>query len=310
LLSKRSLNPRALTVRECAIAFNTPVCSPGIPDNEALFGFVISDGEHDVAVTMIEIASWFTVADTGQCRCGAANIPASGPSNCLGEFEMAIVITIDEILHLAPNVRSSYREAFQRGQVLFDKSGISATGLRVAHFMAQVLHESGGLTIQFENLNYSPERLPKVWPSRFRPEGPLDPIEYGHNPQKLANEVYGKRMGNVGPNDGFNYRGRGLLQLTGKDSYADATRILRHDNPAAPDFVDMPDEVISANWCLQVAVSEWVAKGCNARADQDNIKAVTRAINGGANWTCRTNRVGKKNQSGLAVNKFIYEEVL
>ena len=76
-------------------------------------------------------------------------------------------------------------------------------------------------------------------------------------------------------------RGRGLLQLTGKDSYRDATTSLRIQNPAAPDFVIAPDEVFTAQWCLAVAAAEWAAKGCNALADQDNVQRVTRAINGG-----------------------------
>jgi putative chitinase len=153
-------------------------------------------------------------------------------------------------------------------------------------------------TIQFENLNYSAERLPKVWPSRFKPKGPLSPIDYAHNPQKLANEVYGGRMSNTGPNDGFTYRGRGLLQLTGKASYQEATTILRKENPTAPDFVSSPDEVISTEWCLTIAASEWVSKGCNALADQDDIRKITRAINGGQiglaepiEWAKRTKAV-------------------
>lgn len=194
---------------------------------------------------------------------------------------MTVLVSIDQVLRLAPNARSSYREAFQNGQAILDRGAISATALRVAHFMAQVLHESGGLTVQFENLNYSPERLPKVWPTRFRPRGTLDPAEYAHNPQKLANEVYGRRIGNVDPNDGFTYRGRGLMQLTGRASYEEATRSLRQDFPAAPDFVATPDDIISSQWCLAIAASEWVRKGCNALADQDNVRAVTRAINGG-----------------------------
>jgi putative chitinase len=194
---------------------------------------------------------------------------------------MAVIVSLDQVLRLAPNARSSYREAFQNGQEILDRSGISATALRVAHFMAQILHESGGLSIQFENLNYSPERLPKVWPARFRPKGALDPAEFAHNPEKLANEVYGGRMGNAGPNDGFTYRGRGLMQLTGKASYEEATRSLRSHVSTAPDFVASPDDVISSQWCLAIAASEWVKKGCNALADQDNIRAVTRAINGG-----------------------------
>ncbi len=211
---------------------------------------------------------------------------------------MTVNVTLSQILSLAPNARSSYRDAFQSGQSVLDHYEISETPLRVVHFMAQVLHESGGLAIQFENLNYSPQRLPKVWPSRFKPRGPLNPIDYAHNPQKLANEVYGGRMGNTNSNDGFTYRGRGLLQLTGKESYQKATDNLRKKNPGAPDFVASPDEVISAEWCLVIAASEWASKGCNALADQNDIIKVTRAINGGqigiaerTEWAKRTKAV-------------------
>lgn len=211
---------------------------------------------------------------------------------------MTINVTLPQILHLAPNTQSSYREAFQNGQAVLDHYKISETRLRVAHFMTQILHETNGFTIQFENLNYSAERLPKVWPSHFKPKGPLNPIGYAHDQQKLANEVYGGRMGNTEPNDGYTYRGRGLLQLTGKASYQAATTLLRKENPAAPDLVTSPDEVSGANWCLAIAASAWVSKGCNALADQDNIRKITRAINGGLiglneriEWAKRTNAV-------------------
>jgi len=161
--------------------------------------------------------------------------------------------------------------------------------------MAQMMHESGALTIQFENLNYSPERLPKVWPSRFQPRGSLIPGDFAHNPEKLANEVYGGRMGNIAKGDGYLYRGRGLLQLTGKDSYAQATAMLRKSDQSAPDFTQTPDAVIDAEWCLEVAASEWAAKGCSQAADQDLINTVTKRINGGLvglaeriEWTKRT----------------------
>jgi len=194
---------------------------------------------------------------------------------------MPVQVTLSQIQTLAPNARSSYRDAFQKGQAVLDQYKISETPLRVAHFMAQMLHESGGLMIQFENLNYSAERLSKVWPSRFQPRGALNPIDYAHNPQKLANEVYGGRMGNNGHNDGFTYRGRGLLQITGKAGYQEATTRLSRENPTAPNFVSFPDEVISAKWCLATAASAWVSKGCNLPADQDDIKKITRLINGG-----------------------------
>ena len=194
---------------------------------------------------------------------------------------MSVQLTLGQIAQLAPNARSSYRDAFASGQNILDQFAISANPLRIAHFMAQVLHESGGLAIQFESLNYSPERLPKVWPTRFKPAGPPDPAAYAHNQQKLGNEVYGGRMGNTGSNDGFTYRGRGLLQLTGKDSYTEATVILRKTFPDTPDFAITPDAVISPEWCLKVAAAEWSSKGCNALADKDSINAVTKAINGG-----------------------------
>jgi len=211
---------------------------------------------------------------------------------------MTVEITLDQISRLTPNPRSSYREAFSSAQPVFDRYEISASPLRVAHFMAQILHESGGLAIQFENLNYSPERLAQVWPNRFKPKGPLDPAEYGHNPEKLAEEVYGGRMGNNEAGDGYKYRGRGLLQLTGKDSYQEATDILRKYNPEAPDFVADPDQAIGVSWCVEVAAAEWRSKECNELADQDLINSITRKINGGLiglaarqEWLRRTKNV-------------------
>lgn len=194
---------------------------------------------------------------------------------------MTVAITLDHISQLAPSARSSYRDAFVRANIVLARFGITDNALRVAHFMAQILHESNGFTVQYENLYYSPARLPVVWPSRFQPKGPLDPLDYAFQPENLANEVYGGRMGNDQPGDGFKYRGRGLIQLTGKDSYREATKILRQTSPQCPDFVQDPDEVIGAAWCLDVAAAEWKSKGCNELADQDQLRAITRKINGG-----------------------------
>lgn len=194
---------------------------------------------------------------------------------------MGIILDLKAVAPLVPNARSSYREAFAQGQPWLERCGIAKTPLRLAHFLAQVLHESGGLSIQFENLNYSAGRLSVVFPTRFAPKGPLDPNVYAHNPEKLANAVYGGRMGNTGANDGFTYRGRGLLQLTGKDGYQDATTWVRKIAPTAPDFVASPDEVISSQWSLAVATVVWQAKQCNERADEDNVRKVTQAVNGG-----------------------------
>ncbi|GAB3036762.1 glycoside hydrolase family 19 protein [Spirosoma pulveris] len=194
---------------------------------------------------------------------------------------MPTQVTLNQILQLAPNARSSYRNAIANGQAVLDEFKISQSNLRVAHFWAQIMHESDELTVQVENLNYSPKRLPVVWPKRFKPKGPLEPTLFAFNPQKLANEVYAGRNGNTAPTDGFTYRGRGLIQLTGKGNYKATTTLLRKTFPDAPDFVINPDGVISTDWCLKIAAAKWSSLGCNELADKDSITQVTQAINGG-----------------------------
>ena len=208
---------------------------------------------------------------------------------------MPVAVTPDQLARLAPECCSAYRDAFAVGQLVLDRHAISMTPTRVAHFMAQVLHESGALTLQYENLRYSARRLRMIWPRRFRPLGPLRPADYAWQPEKLANAVYGGRMGNDKRGDGFLYRGRGLLQLTGKDGYARATTLLQRRLPHAPDLVREPDQVVSAQWCLAVAAAQWAERGCNEAADQDDIARITFLISGGAvglgqriMWTART----------------------
>lgn len=211
---------------------------------------------------------------------------------------MSVAVTVDQLAGLAPQCHADYRAAFGGGAAVLARYAIAHTPLRMAHFMAQVLHESGALTLQYENLRYSARRLAAIWPRRFRPAGPLDPRAYANRPAKLANAVYGGRMGNMLPGDGYLYRGRGLLQLTGKDSYERATTILRATAPQAPDFTRVPDAVVSAQWCLQVAAAHWAEHGCNQAADQDDVAHVTLLINGGAIglaerilWTAKTRAV-------------------
>jgi putative chitinase len=196
---------------------------------------------------------------------------------------MTVSVTLDQLARLAPRMQPRYRTAFGSGQAVLDRWEITATPQRVANFLAQVLHESQALTVEYENLDYSAGRLGSVWPARFKPHGPLNPAAYAHNPRKLANLVYGNRMGNAGPEDGHLFRGRGLLQLTGRASYADATRALRTVLPDSPDFVAHPDAVLDPRWCLQVAASTWQHKGCNELADAGDLSGLTRRINGAGN---------------------------
>ncbi len=201
---------------------------------------------------------------------------------------MSVHVTVEQVAQLAPHMRPGYREALRDGQPVFDQWGISASPRRVAHFLAQVLHESQALTVEYENLQYSAARLVQVWPSRFRPHGPLDPVAYARDPRKLADLVYGGRMGNVQPGDGYAYRGRGMLQMTGRAGYARATALLRADaagDPARdhPDFVADPDAIVDPRWSLQAAAATWHDKGCNELADRDDLDELTRRINGADN---------------------------
>jgi putative chitinase len=180
--------------------------------------------------------------------------------------------TLAQLLHLAPNAREAYREAFARVDVLRDAGLLEPQ--RLAHFLAQVCHETGGLRILVENLHYTTAaRLVQVWPRRFLTRAAALP--YVGKPEALAEHVYGGRMGNDAPGDGWRYRGRGLLQLTGRDAYA----LIGTD--VGVDLVAHPEQVVSAEHALAVAVALWKWKRCDAPADADDIVKVTRLINGG-----------------------------
>jgi putative chitinase len=187
-----------------------------------------------------------------------------------------VTITAEQLDSLAPQAKAFYRDAFLNGADMLAKYGINETPLRLAHFMAQVLHESGALTITEESLFYThAERIRDVWPTRFKSVSDAEP--YTKNPEKLANFVYGNRkdIGNDQPGDGFRFIGRGLIQITGRDSYS------RFGQKLGADLVTEPKLAFSAQWCLPLAAEEWTEKGCNALADADDVKGVTKRINGG-----------------------------
>jgi putative chitinase len=158
----------------------------------------------------------------------------------------------------------------------FAKYDIS-TPLRQAAFIGQCAHESGNFRILEENLNYSAARLMAVWPSRF-PN--LDVAEqYANNPEKLANKIYSGRMGNGDEEsgEGYAYRGRGLIQMTGKESYANCGSGLGVDLVGNPNWlVDPKYAALSAGWF-------WGKRGLNVLADAKDYDTMTKRINGGLN---------------------------
>ena len=178
------------------------------------------------------------------------------------------------ISRLAPHATSVYLKGFapELAEPAFVRGGITSR-LLLAHFLAQILHETGGLAVSEENLSYSATRLCEVWPSRFPTEGAAE--EFVRAPEKLGEKVYGGRMGNNEAGDGFKYRGRGLLQITGKEAYARIGKELGADLVGAPEKVLAPENVVA------VAALEYAGLGANEPAARDDIVGVTRRVNGG-----------------------------
>lgn len=166
--------------------------------------------------------------------------------------------------------------------------GITQSQQRISMFLAQIAFESGRLSRVEENLSYSAQRLMQVWPRRF----PTLKIaeQYAFNPQKLAEFVYGGRMGNIKSGDGWKYRGRGLKQLTGADNYLAAElelgRITGDLYHRRPELVAMPK---GAAW---TAAWFWGRSDLNRIADSGNYTAITRVINGGLTGHEDGNSVG------------------
>ena len=167
---------------------------------------------------------------------------------------------------------------------------------RVTHFFAQIYAESGALKATSENMNYSAQRLLQVWPSRFKS---LPDVEkYAHNPERLANFVYANRMGNgnEASGDGWKYRGRGFIGLTGKEQYE---KFNRYDL-CTEDVLKNPDKVAEYPLNLVSALWFWETHKLNEIADLDDggkigetiVERITKKINGGLN--------------GLSDRKFYY----
>lgn len=143
-----------------------------------------------------------------------------------------------------------------------------------AHFIAQVAHESGGFRRFVENLNYSAIRIGEVWP-RLAPRA----HELAHRPEALANAAYGGRLGNgdEASRDGWLYRGRGLIQITGRENYRTMGLALGLELTANPGQAAEPEIAV------RIALTYWRSRNGNDPADLDDVEAVTRLINGGTN---------------------------
>lgn len=185
-----------------------------------------------------------------------------------------MLISIDQFKTLFPDNPVPFGWVNALNNIL-PKYGIN-TRLRIMAFLAQCGHESNGFTDVTENLNYSREGLINTWPNRFPPQ--IVP-QYARQPERIANRAYADRMGN-GPEssgDGWKHRGRGVIQITGKDKYIEFAKAVGKPYDEIFAYLETKEGAVeSACWF-------WMNNGCNALADAEKFIALTRRINGGTN---------------------------
>jgi putative chitinase len=168
---------------------------------------------------------------------------------------------------------------------LLDKYGVN-TPLRIAHFFAQLEHESNLKPIA-ENLNYGASGLIRVFRKYFTD---LEAIQFANQPQIIANRVYANRMGNGNEKsgDGWKYRGRGFIQITGFDNYKQLSK------DTGIDFVSNPDLLLEEVNSMISALWFWNKANLNKLADKNDLKGITKRINGGYNGLAHRNELLNK----------------
>lgn len=232
-----------------------------------------SDRTEAVASRMDEVVAWLAERSRRDPGSGSTLLPPGPPTEEIapGQGEEKI-LALTALTALLPEAAETFHAPLNETCSTFD----IATPLRIAHFLAQTAHESAGYTALIENLNYGAPGLLATWPSRF---DAARAAEYARQPEKIANYVYANRMGN-GPEssgDGWRFRGRGILQLTGRATYSAVGDALTVDLEAEPELLTTPRlAALAAGWY-------WQARGINALCDRDDAIKVTEAVNGGRN---------------------------
>ncbi len=190
---------------------------------------------------------------------------------------------IDAVNRVARGAHDNYRDAIRQGDAQFQQHEIT-TPLRMAHFLAQALHETGGFTILRESMNYSAPRLIEIFGVNRHSAAvtAAEAKQLAGEQEAIAERVYGlgnprkaRELGNTQPGDGFRYRGNGVLQTTGRGNHQ------RMGAACGLDFERNPELVVDPRHALKPALQEWTQNNLNAAADKNDIRTITRRINGG-----------------------------
>jgi putative chitinase len=193
--------------------------------------------------------------------------------------------TLDAVKRIAPHARDNYLDAIRDGAALFERHGVT-TPLRMAHFLAQAMQETGAFTVLRENMNFSAPRMVEIFGvgKHSARVTKAEAATLEHHPEAIAERVYGlgnpkkaAELGNTMPGDGFLYRGNGVLQTTGRGNHR------RVGLACGVDFEGNPNLVTAPEHALKPALQEWSEGKLNGFADKNDIRTITLRINGGLN---------------------------
>lgn len=196
-----------------------------------------------------------------------------------------MVISESQIRRIMPQAKSANVKAFVEAFNKYSEQFEINTKMRASHFLGQIAWESGELNHVEENLNYSADGLRKTWPTRFNA---VEAAAYARKPIQIANKVYANRMGNgnEASGDGWKYRGRGIIMITGKSNYKD----YQTSGYCVGDLLAHPEWLAQYPGALKSAMWFWKANNLSALADRDDgskitgddvSKQITKRINGG-----------------------------
>ena len=221
----------------------------------------------------------------GVCNKNLLNPAGENGSTTTATIADLISRTLATLEVVAPRAHSNYRAAISGGAVLFEQHGIT-TPQRMAHLLAQAMQETGSFTVLRESMNYRAPRIIEIFGvgNHSARITAAEAATLAHNEEGLSERVYGlgnpakaRELGNTNPGDGFAYRGNGILQTTGRGNHR------RMGNACGVDFEGNPRLVTDPLHALKPALQEWTEGNLNAAADANDIRKITRRINGGLN---------------------------
>jgi putative chitinase len=201
------------------------------------------------------------------------------------------MLTLDNMRHQWPHgdqhVPGLIEGIAAAAPIVFPKYGLTSN-LVIAHAMAQFSEECGQGLEMVESMNYSAARLRVVFPTHFTPSMAA---RWAHNERMIADIAYGGRMGNAPPpsDDGWNYRGHGLSQVTGRDGFAALQKKLDEMN-AGFNVLENPALIIDPEHAIECGVADWIVCGCLPYAVRDDILGETKRLNGGTNGLAERKR--------------------